>query len=325
MIPAYPANLLILFGLPVLLLFQIREYRLNRQDLMKIGSILEDEKVQSVFFIKWFLSAICLVLVYVFFVFSLADLSWGEEPVEEDRLGIDVMYLVDVSYSMLAQDVKPNRLERAKEIIQGLSEKIVGARIGLVAFKGSGTMLLPATEDIYALDNVLNALNTEVISTPGSNLEAALSKTIGAFPPGSNRHRVIVLFSDGEILGGSSNTSALFAARQGIPVFSYGLGSIDGAPIPQGEGWVMKNGKTVISRLNSTGLRELARLTRGSYFEAKAGSDSLSKAINKLAGQRESDGFRIMNIFRYRFFLIFVLISYVAHILIRAVEIKGLF
>ena len=127
----YPSALFILLGIPLLILWQLREYRLNHQDLMRIGGIGEAEEIRSVFFIKWLLSSLFMLITYFSLVLSLAGPSWGEEPVEEDRVGIDIIFLVDVSYSMLAEDIEPNRLERARELIQALSGEISGVALEL--------------------------------------------------------------------------------------------------------------------------------------------------------------------------------------------------
>lgn len=323
----YPHTLLLLLGLPVLMLMQFREYRQNRQDLTRIGGFWEHEDVRSVFFIKWFLSSLMLILTYIFLTLSLSGLSWGEEPIEEDRSGLDILYLVDVSYSMLARDIEPSRISRAKEVIRGLSENFPGSRFALVAFKGQGTVLLPATEDVYALDNALNYLSTEVISTPGTNIEAGLNSAIEALPSSSNRNQIIILFSDGEELSGDFTEPALQAARRGIPIFTYGLGNSKGTSIPLSDGSVVRDGQgnPVITRLDSTGLKEIARLSRGEYFEAAMGVGSLDQAIHDLAGQRSRDGFRLVSITRYRLFLGLALLAFTAHILIRRIKLRGLF
>lgn len=323
----YPSVLLLLLGIPVLLLMQFREYSMNREDLRRIGGFWENEGVRSVFFIKWFLSSLFMILAYTFFTFSLAGMNWGEQPIEEDRVGLDIMYVVDASYSMLAEDIPPSRIGRAKEVIRGLSENLPGARFGLVAFKGDGTVLLPATEDVYALENALNYLNTEVISSPGTDLEAALNSALKALPESSNRHRIIVLFSDGEELSGNFVDPALEAGRLGISVFTYGLGSREGSTIPQGDNRIVRDpqGNPVVTRLDSTSLEEIARLSRGSYFEAAGGLGSLDTRIKELTGQRGTDGFRLVSITRYRFFLTLALLFYIGHILIRRIKLRGLF
>lgn len=325
MILLYPNTLFLFLALPLLILAQLREYHFNRNDLRKFGNLWDNENIRSVFFVKWFLSSLCLLLTFSFFVLSLSGLSWEEDLIKEDRLGIDVIYLVDVSYSMLARDVQPDRLGRARELVRELSENIAGSRVGLVAFKGDGTLLLPPTEDVHALENVLNFLNTEVISTPGSNLESALNKALESFPQGINTHRIIVLFSDGESLSGNSDKAILEATQEGIPIFTYGLGSIEGAVIPQGGDVLKKGGQAVITRLNSTALKEISRLTKGMYFESPAGSTALSNEIISLVQERDSSGFRLVSIAQYRIFLFFALISYAAYFLIRSIKIKGLF
>ncbi len=316
---------LMFLGLPVLFLFQLREYRLNRRDLKKLGTIWNKKGLRSVFFIKWLLSSLCMLLVYTFFVLSLSGLSWREEPIEEDRVGIDIMYVVDVSYSMLAEDVQPNRLGRARDFIQELSEKYTGSRMGLVAFKGDGTLLLPPTTDVFALENVLAFLNTEVISTPGSNLELALETAIESFPPGINTHRVIILFSDGDSLSGNSDRAALLAARKGIPIFAYGLGTEEGAAIPQGDSVLKKDNKTVIAKRNSTVLKDIARLTNGTYLESPVVSHTMYEEIMGLIQQRDSNGFRLGNVIRYRLFLFLTLVFYVIHLLVHSIKVRGLF
>jgi Ca-activated chloride channel family protein len=323
----YPSMLLLFIGLPILMLLQFREYRINRQDLMRIGGYWEYEDVRTIFFIKWFLSALLMILSYLFLVLSLAGLTWGEEPIEEDRIGLDIMYVVDVSYSMLAEDIAPSRLGRAREVIRGLSENFPGARFGLVAFKGQATVMLPATEDVYALENALNYLGTEVISSPGTNLEQALRSALDAMPTGSNRNRIIILFSDGEGLDGSVTEPVLQAGRQGIPVYTYGLGDEDGTTIPIGEGRVLRDsdGNPVLTRLDSLALQEVSRISRGRYFEAAMGLGSLDSTIRDLVGQRGRDGFRLVSISRYRLFLGLALLTYVGYIIIRKMKFRGLF
>jgi Ca-activated chloride channel family protein len=323
----YPSMLMLLFGLPLLLFFQFREYRINRQDLMKIGGFWEYEDVRTVFFIKWFLSSLLLIMSYILLVLSLSGLTWGEEPIEEDRIGLDIMYVVDVSYSMLAEDIAPSRIGRAREVIRGLSENFPGARFALVAFKGQGTVLLPATEDVYALENALNYLGTEVISTPGTNLEAALRTALEALPAGSNRNRIIILFSDGEELAGNVIDPALQAGRLGIPIYAYGLGDEEGTTIPTGDGRVVRDsqGNPVVTRLDASALQEVSRLSRGRYFEAAMGLGSLDTAIRELVDQRSRDGFRLVSIYRYRLFLGLALLTYVGNIVIRRIKIRGLF
>lgn len=323
----YPSMMWFMLGIPLLILMQIREYWTNRQDLMRIGGYWDYEDLRSVFFAKWFLSSLLLILTYVFLVLSLSGINWGEEPVEEDRVGLDLIFVVDTSYSMLASDIAPSRLGRAKEVVRGIVENFPGARFGLVAFKGEGTVLLPATEDQYALDNALNYLNTEVISTPGTNLEKALVSALEAMPTGSNRNRVIILFSDGEGLTGQVNDAALVAGRQGIPIYSFGLGDQAGTTIELSTGDVLRDrqGNPVVTRLDDQTLKEVSRLSRGEYFDASMGLGPLDATIRRMMDQRSRDGFRLVDISRYRLFLFLALLSYMAHVIIRRIRFRGIF
>ncbi len=202
---------------------------------------------------------------------ALADPRWGFTWEETQRRGIDVLIALDVSRSMLAQDVVPNRLERAKLAIIDLVERIGGDRVGLIAFAGSAFLQCPLTLDHAAFLEALHALEPGVIETPGSDLASALRTAQEALATQAHNVKLLVLFSDGEDLEGEALAEAQRAAERGIKVYTVGVGSPAGELIPiakEGGGTEFvkdPSGQFVKSRLDEATLRKVAETTGGFY------------------------------------------------------------
>jgi len=203
--------------------------------------------------------------------FALAGPQYGFTWQETQRRGIDVLIALDTSRSMLAEDVAPNRLERAKLAITDLVEKLGSDRVGLIAFAGSAFLQVPLTLDHGAFLESLQALQPGVIPAPGSDLASALRTAEEALRSEARNVKLLVLFSDGEDLGGGAIAAARQAAEQGIRVFTVGLGSETGEliPLPSSNGGTEflkgPDGQFVKSRLDAATLRQVAELTGGFY------------------------------------------------------------
>ena len=190
--------------------------------------------------------------------------------------GIDIVFAVDTSNSMLAKDVRPDRLSRAKLAITDLLGKLKGDRIGLVAFSGQAFLQCPMTLDYHAFEMSLEAVNTRIIQRGGTNISAAIQEAESAFADTTN-HKIIILISDGEELEDEAVSTAKAAAARGVKIFTLGVGSASGEPVPvvdeRGAVSYIKdeNGRVITSRLNEKTLKEIASATGGFYENLSAG------------------------------------------------------
>lgn len=318
-----PGALWLLFVLVLLAFLELRHLLVGRRDLARlVGG--DQEQRRRLFFVRWFFSSVAFGLFWIFAVLALADVSWGVRPVEENRRGIEIAFVLDLSNSMLAQDVEPSRLRRAQDLLRALASELEGSRFAVVGFRGAASRVVPMTQDLTAIESLLSVSAAGVITTPGSDLEAGLSEALKAFPPGSNRHRVIVLLSDGEALTGNVTASAEAVGEAGIPVFSVGIGSRSGASIPLPSGDVLRDagGRPVVTRLEDDVLRQVARLTQGGYYEVGETElfTNLLRDVRDHYGTLEAQGFRLEPVQRYRLFLSLALICLAAFVSLRIVR-----
>jgi len=222
-----------------------------------------------------FVKALLLLLSLGLMLFSLAGPRWGSHYEEVSQKGVDIMLLIDVSPSMLVEDIAPNRLERARREILDFINVVQGDRVGLIAFAGAAFIQCPLTLDYAALEMFLSALQPDLIPVPGTDLGAAIDLGISAFDDESATDKVILLITDGE----DNETRGIQAARQaaakGVKIFVFGIGDVGGGPIPEldGSGGFKKDrqGKLILSKLEEAGLQKIASLTGGTYVRSVAG------------------------------------------------------
>lgn len=207
-------------------------------------------------------------------VLALAGPMWGFHWEEVRREGIDLVVALDTSKSMLATDVAPNRLARAKLAVQDLLAELEGDRIGLVAFAGSAFVQCPLTLDRNAFRESLAAVEVGLIPRGGTNLTEALDTGLRAFEGTQGRHQALVLITDGEDHEGSLDDAVKRVAERGVKVFTVGIGTADGELIPGEGGGYLKDrrGQVVKSRLGEETLEKIAIDTGGVYLHA-AGAD----------------------------------------------------
>lgn len=204
---------------------------------------------------------------------ALAGPRWGSHYQEVTRKGVDIVIALDVSPSMLVEDIKPDRLERAKREITDFLKVVQGDRVGLVAFSGAAYTQCPLTLDYGAVMMFLNILHPDHIPVPGTDLGAAIQGAMKAFDPKSETDKVILLITDGEDNEERGLDAARDAARKGTKVFIFGMGDPAGGPIPASQGGFVKDekGELVLSKLNEVGLQEMAAVTGGEYVRSMAG------------------------------------------------------
>ncbi len=223
-----------------------------------------------------------LALAALIVALAQPRVGYEEQPVK--RRGLDVIVAVDVSKSMLATDLAPNRLARAKLAVQDLLALLPGDRVGLVAFAGSAFLQAPLTIDYDAVRLAVAELDTELIPRGGTDIAAAIELALDAFGKGESGHRAIILLTDGEELEEDAVKTARRAAEAGVPIFTVGLGSPEGSVVPLpsdrqrlgGTDFVRdREGKVVRSRLDEKRLREIASAAGGSYVRLLNGQQEM--------------------------------------------------
>ncbi len=212
-------------------------------------------------------------------VVALARPRWGATTQKVERKGVDVVYVLDTSLSMAANDVQPSRFTVAQNLIRRMAQAMPGNRVALIEAEGEGVVMAPLTTDAAVLDLLLDTAQPGSLPTPGTVLAPALLQAAKLFPESTGKHRVIVLLSDGEDFGGGLEEAAKQLAESGIAVHVIGIGTPQGSPIaiPGGAPNELKrdaDGQVVVSRLQEDGLEALARATGGLYQRAvNAGYD----------------------------------------------------
>jgi len=224
-------------------------------------------------------------------VLALARPQFGSRVETVRSVGQDIMVAVDLSRSMLAEDVAPNRLERARLAILRLIDRLDGDRIGLVAFAGDAFVQSPLTTDYAAAGMFLNAMGPDMMPVQGTDLGEALRVSLDALDQGAREARVVVIVTDGEDLEDNFQEQLDRAARSGVRVHVVGIGSAEGAPIPiydaQGrrEGFLRDaDGTVVTTRLGEETLRTVAERTGAEYVRAGAGGAGFDDLVDELAG-----------------------------------------
>ncbi len=234
---------------------------------------------------------IIFLLVIVLGIFAAANLQSGSKMEDVKREGIDLFFCIDISNSMNAEDITPNRLERSKQAIYNIINKLNGDRIGIIVFAGNAYVQLPITTDYAAAKMFLSTVNTNLIPTQGTEIGAAINLAAKSF--GQNDHgKAIVIISDGEDHeNGNAIKAVQEATKLGIKVYTIGMGLEDGAPIPiynqygKRTGYKKdRDGNVVITKLNDNMLRQIAELGDGIYRRASnsnVGLDEIFEEINK--------------------------------------------
>ena len=219
--------------------------------------------------------SVLILLAVAFLILALARPQFGTRLETVRSEGQDVMVALDVSRSMLAEDVAPNRLERARLEIMRILQRLDGDRIGLVAFAGNAFVQSPLTVDYGAAALFLNAMDTGLIPIQGTNLGEALSVALDAFEEGTRDHRVLIVVTDGEDHEGEIEGALERALDEGVQIHTVGIGSLEGVPIPEftasGErsGFIRDDdGAVVTTRLDESTLERVAQATGGRYFPA---------------------------------------------------------
>ena len=239
---------------------------------------------------KGWISISFFCLAFAFFVIGLARPRTGAKLAERKTKGAEIIVALDVSNSMLAQDYSPNRLERAKLSIARLTDKLQEDRIGLVIFAGTSFVQLPVTTDYVSAKMFLSSIDTGSIPVQGTAIGDAIRLSIKSFSAQSEKSRVIVVISDGENHEDDPVAAAKQAAELGIKVYTIGVGSAEGQPIPV-EGGLLKdkNGDIVVTKLDEQTLRDVAKAGGGAYVHAGGEEFGLNPIIQDIRRMEDEE------------------------------------
>lgn len=300
----------------------------GRSELLKMGGAWRGPRLHSIYLIKGFLSGLLVLLTFAALVTAWAGPSWGNEPVEEPQQGLDIGLVFDVSRSMTATDVLPSRLDRAKEAVQLVVSSFPGARFSLVVFEGSAVCLTPLTPDQGVLVRWFDQLSPALTTASGSSLPSGIDEGVRTLGYSAQRHRVLIVFSDGESRDGSVRASARKAGAEGVEIFALGFGTPEGAQIPDHDGVLRDDfGFPVRTRLVLSNLQILAEETGGRAF---LGSDrgslrELQDLLSNLSNPASRGGVTLEPVPRYRVFLLMAIFFLTGFLAVRIIPWKGIF
>ena len=274
--------------IPILVLVRFIVWQKRKRNLRKFGepSLLKEmmpdvSKYRLTIKFSLLLSAITIL------IFMIARPQVGSKISHEKREGIEVLIALDISNSMLAQDVIPSRLEKSKLLIEDLVDHFTNDKVGLVVFAGDAFVQLPITNDYVSAKMFLQNINPSLITTQGTDLARAISLSQSCFTQREHIGRAIIVITDGEDHEGGALEAAREAYKKGINVFILGVGTSKGAPIPDGNGGYLKDnsGRTVLSAFNEQMCQQVAKAGNGVYIHVDNTSDAqerLNKELSKL-------------------------------------------
>lgn len=276
--------LLLLLLIPVFFLVQALVLRMRRNRIRKFG----DETLVSGLMPSYSKGKVWVRLVlfsigFFFFVIGLSRPQIGAKLKEHETKGAEIMIVLDVSNSMLAEDYSPNRLERAKLAISRLVDKLREDRIGLIVFAGNSFVQLPITTDYVSAKMLLNSITTGSVPVQGTAIGEAINTAMRSFSIQSEKSRAIIVITDGENHEDDPVAAAKQAAEMGVRVFTIGVGSPEGKPIPMdGELLKDKNGEIVVTRLDEKVLQDVAQAGNGVYVRAGNSEFGLNPIIENI-------------------------------------------
>ena len=289
---AQPIYLYLLLLIPVLVAVFVAYRRAQRKRLRRfgepeiIGQLMPEASPRRVRN-KFILLMIAMTLI----TFALAQPQFGAKLREVKREGVEIMFVVDVSNSMMATDLTPNRLARTKNAISRMVEHLGKDRVGMVVFAGEAYVQLPITSDYVSAKKFIDALSNKLVPVPGTSVAQGIDLAARSFSDQSHRSRVMILITDGESHDDDPIAAAQIAADQGIIMYTVGIGTPEGSPITLEDGYVYdEEGKLVVSKLDEQTLQQIAVLSGGMYVRATNQSIGLDEILRRI-GEMEKQEF----------------------------------
>ena len=237
---------------------------------------------------KSYIKTSLTLLIISILVFGLVNPKIGTELKTVKREGVDIVFAIDVSKSMLAEDIAPNRIFKAKRLVSEIFNKLGSDRVGIIAYASTAIPVLPITNDFSSAKMFLESLNTDMLSSQGTSIVEAIELSKGYFDDENQTNRVLCILSDGEDHEYNENQFISTLSDSGIIILSVGLGSTKGAPIPIKENNIVKSykkddkGEVVITKLNDELLKKIATQSSGKYIKGDNTSLVVDEIINEL-------------------------------------------
>lgn len=292
---AHPHMLWLLWAIPLLVVIFLLAWRLRKRRLARFGSLTTlEELMPEVSNGRVFLKFLLFVSAIFFLILAAARPQFGSKLLEEKSEGIEMMLVVDVSNSMLAEDFAPNRLERTKYAINKLFEGMKQDRVGLVVFAGEPKVQLPITSDYRMAKAFAQKIDPTLVSVQGTAVGKALEQALLSFSGETveeGRHsRVIILITDGENHEDDAIAVAERAAEMGIRIYTIGIGTPEGAPISIGGDFIRdEKGEMVVSKLNEEMLQQIAEITDGLYVRSSLQSIGLEEIVQSIEAMEKTE------------------------------------
>lgn len=306
---AHSEYLVLLVMLPVLLALFWWSWRRRRVLLERFGAEkMVSQLMHSTSAYKQPVKFIIACLALAFIILGFANPQIGTKLEEVKREGVDIVIALDVSNSMKAEDIRPNRLESAKQEISNMIEKFQNDRIGIIVFAGDSYLQLPLTMDYSSARLILSAIDVDIVPIPGTAIGSAIQLAMKSFAAGEKKHKVIVIISDGENHEDDAVAAAKEARDEGAVVHTVGMGSLEGVPIPLYQNNVLSgyrkdgDGNTVVTKLDEQTLRQIAEAAGGVYVRATNQEDELDVILKQVqAMEKKEFGAKIFTEYDDRF------------------------
>ncbi|HOQ80338.1 MAG TPA: VWA domain-containing protein [Candidatus Cloacimonadota bacterium] len=312
-----PHILYLLIIIPFLLIFLYLGAKKRKKYFNKFASTsLFNFFYKDFSIFHWNIKILLLIFALTFVIIAAAQPQWDKEVKQIQQMGIDIVICIDVSKSMDAADIRPSRLERAKNHISLFLNELKGDRVALVAFAGKSMVLCPLTDDYAALNMFLSTVSTETITAYGTNIGSALERANKLFLKES-KNKIIILISDGEDLETEGVKVASRISKNDVNIFTIGIGSIDGSPIETlnafGEVEFAKddNGNIIITKMDVHTLTAIAEASNGKFYPITPQNSEIYDILNQISGKEKSQ-YTTKQYFKfkeqYHYFLIIALL-----------------
>ena len=266
--------------IPMMLIIYLWTYFWKKRIQKGFGSSIVLKRLSpDLSFFKSTLKFVVLCLAISFLIIGLVNPKIGTKLETIKREGVDIVFAIDVSKSMLAEDVAPNRLEKSKQLVTQIINNLASDRVGIIAYAGKAFPQLPITTDYASAKMFLQSMNTDMLSSQGTAINEAIELSRNYFDDEEQTNRVLIIISDGEDHNDLSVEVAEAASEEGIKIYTIGVGSEKGGPIPlKRNGVVMsykkdQNNETVITKLNEETLRLIANEAKGGYINGSQTAD----------------------------------------------------
>jgi len=283
--------------IPIFIVFYYSVFKWKKRAMARFGNLdLVNKLSRSTSRGRQIGKAALLIFGVLFMTLALARPQIGTRLEEVKREGVDIVVALDVSFSMLAEDVQPSRLAKAKHEISTFIDLLQGDRIGLIAFAGEAFIQCPLTLDYGAAKTFLEIMDPSLIPAPGTNLSAAIALAMKSFESKERKYKVLILITDGEDHGDKTEEYVEAADKEGVIIFTVGIGSPKGVPIPLYDQRGAKRGfkkdqkdEVILTKLDELTLQKIALATGGKFYRSTTGETKLEKIYEEISKMEKKE------------------------------------